>query len=324
MTSTHTLDVPGAVLTYDVHGPLPTEDGRPPLMMIGQPMDASGFGALSSHFPDRTVVTYDPRGLGRSTRSDDRNDNDPRAAGRGRPRHHRGARRRACGAVREQRRRGDGTRARRRPPRRRHDARRARAAVDRRAPGRRAGTRGTAGPTRRSINEKGWGAGMAAFIAMTSWQGEFTDEYARPAAARSGAVRHADRRRRLAGDPLLSDVSNAITDYHPDVDALHAAPTRVVIAVGVESQNIFTGRTAVATAAALGQAGRRLPQPPRRLHGRRVRLRRRAGGVRGEAARGPRATDVATRPRRLLEVTPSVICVKIESRRPQAPKEWSR
>ena len=77
MTQNRTIDVPGATVAYDVHGPLPPEGGRPPLMMIGQPMDASGFGALRSHFPDRTVVTYDPRGLGRSTRSDGRTDNDP-------------------------------------------------------------------------------------------------------------------------------------------------------------------------------------------------------------------------------------------------------
>src|ERR671923_140555 len=50
---------------------------RPPLFMIGQPMDASGFSTLASYFPDRTVVTYDPRGLGRSTRKDGRVDNDP-------------------------------------------------------------------------------------------------------------------------------------------------------------------------------------------------------------------------------------------------------
>src|ERR687898_551670 len=43
------------------------------LLMIGQPMDAGGFATLASHFPDRTVVTYDPRGLGRSTRKDGRN-----------------------------------------------------------------------------------------------------------------------------------------------------------------------------------------------------------------------------------------------------------
>ena len=73
------LETAEADIAYDVHGPLPTADGRPPLFMIGQPMDASGFGALASHFPDRTVVTYDPRGLGRSTRKDGRVDHAPRS-----------------------------------------------------------------------------------------------------------------------------------------------------------------------------------------------------------------------------------------------------
>jgi pimeloyl-ACP methyl ester carboxylesterase len=71
------LETAEADIVYDLHGPLPTADGRPPLFMIGQPMDASGFGALASHFPDRTVVTYDPRGLGRSVRKDGRVDNTP-------------------------------------------------------------------------------------------------------------------------------------------------------------------------------------------------------------------------------------------------------
>jgi pimeloyl-ACP methyl ester carboxylesterase len=62
---------------YDVLGPLPTADGRPPLLMIAQPMDAGGFVTLASQFPDRTVVTYDPRGLGRSTRRDGRVDHSP-------------------------------------------------------------------------------------------------------------------------------------------------------------------------------------------------------------------------------------------------------
>src|SRR4051794_36876491 len=77
MTTTHILETAGADLAYDVRGPLPTADGRPPLMMIGQPMDASGFSTLASHFPDRTVVTYDPRGLGRSVRKDGRADHSP-------------------------------------------------------------------------------------------------------------------------------------------------------------------------------------------------------------------------------------------------------
>src|SRR5207237_2357600 len=74
---THKLVTTEADIVYDLHGPLPTADGRPPLFMIAQPMDASGFGTLAAHFPDRTVVTYDPRGLGRSTRKDGRIDNAP-------------------------------------------------------------------------------------------------------------------------------------------------------------------------------------------------------------------------------------------------------
>ena len=76
-TRTSTLSTDGAEIVYDVHGPLPTAEGHPPLLMLGQPMDASGFTTLASHLPDRTVVTYDPRGLGRSTRSDGRTDNTP-------------------------------------------------------------------------------------------------------------------------------------------------------------------------------------------------------------------------------------------------------
>src|SRR5215475_7905304 len=75
--TTHTLETAEADIVYDVDGPLPTADGRPPLLMIGQPMDASGFAALASYFPDRTVVTYDPRGLGRSRRKDGRVDQWP-------------------------------------------------------------------------------------------------------------------------------------------------------------------------------------------------------------------------------------------------------
>src|ERR671914_28256 len=77
MTTTHTLETAEVDIAYDLHGPLPTADGRPLLFMIAQPMDASGFAALASHFPDRTVVTYDPRGLGRSIRRDDRVDHAP-------------------------------------------------------------------------------------------------------------------------------------------------------------------------------------------------------------------------------------------------------
>src|SRR5579871_2036897 len=77
MPETHTLETGEASIVYDVHGPLPPTNGRPLLLMVGQPMEASGFGTLASLFPDRTVVTYDPRGLGRSGRKDGRTDNVP-------------------------------------------------------------------------------------------------------------------------------------------------------------------------------------------------------------------------------------------------------
>ncbi len=109
------------------------------------------------------------------------------------------------------------------------------------------------GAFRDAYEAKGSGAGMAAFIAMTSWRGEFTDEYfaqAAPDPAQFGMPTEDDGSR---DDPLLSDRSWAISSYRPDVAALAAAPTRVVIAVGEESLDTFTGRTAVATAELLGQ-----------------------------------------------------------------------
>ena len=54
-------------------------------------------------------------------------------------------------------------------------------------------------------------------------------------------------------DPLLSDRSWAVSSHRPDLDALAAAPTRIVIAVGEETGNTFTGRTSAAAAALLGQ-----------------------------------------------------------------------
>jgi pimeloyl-ACP methyl ester carboxylesterase len=66
--ATHTLDVPGAALAYDVRGN--DASTEPVLLLIGSPMGAAGFGTLAQHFSDRTVVTYDPRGVERSTKTD--------------------------------------------------------------------------------------------------------------------------------------------------------------------------------------------------------------------------------------------------------------
>src|SRR5918998_5324112 len=246
MTATHILETAEADIAYDVHGPLPPADGRPPLFMIGQPMDASGFGALASHFPDRTVVTYDPRGLGRSTRSDGRVDHDPEvqaedvhalieALGAGPVELFASSGGAVTALALVAAHPGDVvTLVAHEPPLTpvlpdAAAAERARAAF------------------RDAYEAKGSGAGMAAFIAMTSWRGEFTDQYfAQPAPdpAQFGMPTEDDGSR---DDPLLSDRSWAVSSYRPDVDALAAAPTRVVIAVGEESLGTFTGRSAGGT-----------------------------------------------------------------------------
>jgi pimeloyl-ACP methyl ester carboxylesterase len=64
-----TLKVSGATLTYDVRTSESTTDI--PLVLIGSPMGAGGFPSLAAHFPDRTIVTYDPRNNGERSPADD-------------------------------------------------------------------------------------------------------------------------------------------------------------------------------------------------------------------------------------------------------------
>jgi pimeloyl-ACP methyl ester carboxylesterase len=252
MTTMRVLETGDADIAYDVHGPLPTADRRPPLVMIGQPMDASGFATLASHFPNRTVVTYDPRGLGRSTRNDGRVDHTPDVQAED---VHAVIEALDAGPVEMFASSGGAVTAlalvaahpqdvstlvAHEPP------------LIPVLPDAAAAERARAG-FRDAYEAGGSGAGMAAFIAMTSWQGEFTDEYFAqppPDPAVFGMPTEDDGSR---DDPLLSDRSWAISSYRPDVEALAAAPTRVVIAVGEESLGTFTGRTAVATAELLGQ-----------------------------------------------------------------------
>jgi pimeloyl-ACP methyl ester carboxylesterase len=287
MTTTHVLETAEVDIAYDVHGPLPTADGRPPLFMIGQPMDASGFTTLASYFPDRTVVTYDPRGLGRSTRKDGRVDNAPTVQADD---VHAVIEALGVGPVEMFASSGGAVTAlalvaaypndvttlvAHEPP------------LIPVLPDAAAAERAQAG-VRDAYEAQGSGAGMAAFIAMTSWQGEFTDDYfAQPAPdpARFGMPTEDDGSR---DDPLLSDRSWAVSSYRPDFDALSRAPTRIVIAVGEESLGTFTGRTAMATSRAARSRGDCVPEPPWRLPRRRVRLRRATRGLRAETARRPR------------------------------------
>src|SRR6266568_2701403 len=71
-SAVHTLDVPGARLYYERRGTGPL------LLMIGSPMDSTGFAGLASALADDyTVVTYDPRGIGNSSREDTTEDVTP-------------------------------------------------------------------------------------------------------------------------------------------------------------------------------------------------------------------------------------------------------
>src|SRR5947209_6966845 len=258
MTTTRTLRTAGAEIAYDLHGPVPTADGRPLLFMIGQPMTAGGFTALVAQFPDRTVVTYDPRGLGRSTRSDGRVENSPavqasdvhaliEALGAG-PVEMFASSGGAVTALALVAAYPDDvlTLVAHEPPLipvlpDAAQAERARAAV------------------RDAYEAGGAGAGMAAFMVMASWRGEFTDDYFAQPAPDPVAFGMSTEDDGSRDDPLLSDRSWAISSYRPDVEALAAAPTRVLIAVGEESAGTFTGRTSVATADLLGQTATVFP-----------------------------------------------------------------
>lgn len=252
MNTTHTLETAGADIAYDVHGALPTADGRPPLLMIGQPMEAGGFATLASYFPDRTVVTYDPRGRGRSTRTDGRVDASPTVQADD---VHALVDALGTGPVEMFASSGGAVTALALVAAHPHDLVTLVAhepplvAV---LPDAAAAERARAG-VREAYQARGWGAGMAAFIAMTSWQGEFTDEYFARAAADPAQFGLPTEDNGSRDDPLLSDRSEPIVTYRPDVEALVAAPTRVVIAVGEESRGTFTGRSAEATASLLGQ-----------------------------------------------------------------------
>nr|BFE55924.1 alpha/beta hydrolase [Dactylosporangium thailandense] len=250
--TTHTLALPGADLVYDVTGPLPAADGRPPLFMIGQPMTADGFRALAAHFPDRTVVTYDPRGLGRSVRTDGVATDSPQEQAADL---HRLAEALGAGPVDVFASSGGAVTAlewvathpgdiavlvAHEPP--------INAVLPDAAGADRARARFNA-----AYEASGAGAGMAAFIAMTSWKGEFTEDYFAqpdPDPAMFGMPAEDDGRR---DDPLLSRRAWAITDYRPDAAALSAAPTRIVVGVGEESAETYTARTAEGVAALLGR-----------------------------------------------------------------------
>ncbi|HEU4839916.1 MAG TPA: alpha/beta hydrolase [Ilumatobacteraceae bacterium] len=246
---THTLPVPGAVLRYDVRPSEPP--GGPVLVMIGSPMGAAGFGTLAAHFRDRTIVTYDPRGVERSERTDRDLEITPEV--------HAADVRAVIEAV------GAapvdvfassggavnalalvaahpalvGTLVAHEPP----SASLLPDAADALAACR---------AVHETYRRDGWGHGMAHFIALVSLRGPVPPDFAtRPAPdpASFGMPADDDGAR---DDLMLGSNMVTVTHYRPDVDALRAASTRIVLAVGAGSDGELAHRGGEAVAALLG------------------------------------------------------------------------
>ena len=244
-TTTHTLEVPGAVLTYDVR--TNGAGDAPVLLMVGSPMGAAGFGTLSGHFPDRTVVTYDPRGAERSRRTDG-------AATTTVEEHaddlHRLIAALDAGPVDLFATSGGAINAlalvARHPEQVRtlvaHEPPAAALLPDREF------ALAACRDMHDTYQRSGMGAGMAKFIAIVTHKGPITAEYLdRPAPdpAMFGLPTEDDGSR---DDVLLGQNLLTCTSYEPDVEALQAASTRIVLAAGAESEGQLAHRGAHAVA----------------------------------------------------------------------------
>lgn len=245
---TRTLEVPGATLTYDIrHNEASTE---PPLLMIGSPMGAAGFRTLAGFFPDRTIVTYDPRGVERSVKADPSAPSTPdeHAADLHRIIDEVGAPvdlfASSGGAVNAlvlvaQHPDDVRTLVAHEPP-----------AVSY-LPDAEAAAKAS-----RAVHDAymrdGFGAGMARFIALVTHEGPFTDAWAdepAPDPATFGLPTEDDGSRT---DPLMGQNMRSGTQQAFDFEALRAASARVVIGAGVESGQTLAARAAFAVAERLG------------------------------------------------------------------------
>jgi pimeloyl-ACP methyl ester carboxylesterase len=248
-STTRTLDVPGATITYDVATSETTTE--PPLLLIGSPMAASGFHALAAHLPDRTIVTYDPRGCERSQKTDGSTTSTPEqhaqdvhaviAAVGGGPVDVFASSGGAVNAL---------ALVARHPADVRtlvaHEPPDVMVLPDRDA----------ALAAVRAFNQtyvrKGFGAGMARFIMTTAYRGEFPADFADqpdPDPQMFGLPTEDDGRR---DDPLLQQNAISCTTFEPDFEALRSAPTRIVIGVGEDDEGEMASRAAYVIAEHLG------------------------------------------------------------------------
>jgi pimeloyl-ACP methyl ester carboxylesterase len=244
---TRTLEAPGANLTYDVR---PGSGGDIPLFLLGSPMGAAGFGALASHFPERTIITYDPRGAERSTKADPSSESDP-------DQHaddlHRIIRE-VGGPVDLFASSGGAVNALALVAKHREDVRKLvaheppLASVLPDAENAKAAVRAISD----SYQRGGFGAGMAHFMAITSHRGPFPDDIAQqpaPDPSTFGMPTEDDGSRT---DVMLAQNIINTTHYKPDFDALRAASTRIVVAAGTDSVGEMANRGAHAVAERLG------------------------------------------------------------------------
>jgi pimeloyl-ACP methyl ester carboxylesterase len=240
--TTRTLEVPGAKLTYDVRPGGSGDDV--PLFLVGSPMGAAGFASLSSHFPERTVITYDPRGSERSTKDDPTTKSTPDQHGDdlhriidevGGPVDLFASSGGAVNALALVTRHPEDVRTliAHEPPLASvlPDSENAKAVV--RAMG-------------DTYQRSGFGAGMAHFMAVTGHRGEFPDDFASqpaPDPAMFGMPTEDDGSR---DDVLLAQNIIGTTHYEPDFDALRKTSTRIVCAAESEGEMANRGGHAVA------------------------------------------------------------------------------
>ncbi|SNS75727.1 alpha/beta fold hydrolase [Rhodococcoides kyotonense] len=240
--NTRTLDLPDATLTYDIRGDLAA--GTVPLLLIGSPMDASGFTTLASHFADRVVVTYDPRNAGRSRPADatagvtaQQHADDLHALidtlGSGQVDIFASSGGAVNGLELVARHPGDvRTLVAHEPPA--GDTLRDRENL-----------RQVCSDMVSTYDALGLGPAMAKFIALVMHRGPVDDAYlAQPAPdpAAFGMSASDDGSRT---DPLMSNMRGGGANYAPDVDAIRASSTHVVIGVGEESGGPVDGELAV-------------------------------------------------------------------------------
>ena len=245
--TTRTLQAPGVILTYDVR---PGTGSDIPLFLIGSPMGAAGFGTLAGHFPDRTIITYDPRGAERSVKDDPTTPNTADEQGDdlhriiqevGGPVDLFASSGGAVNALALVSKHPEDVRTlvAHEPPLASvlPDSENAKAAV-----------RAISATYQRG----GFGAGMAHFMAVTGHRGPFPDDIARqpaPDPAQFGMPTEDDGTRT---DVMLAQNIIGTTHYEPDFDALKAASTRIVLAAGAESEGEMANRGAYGVADKLG------------------------------------------------------------------------